>query len=390
MLVMGSIRTRDDTGKLYIDFRYHGERCREQTSLTDTRTNRHKLEKLLQRMEAEITLGTFDYRRYFPTSVMAAKFETQHALLGNGKAIPSFSEFVAQWFVENTPRWKRSMQSTVECNLRVHLNPYFGELPIHVISKADILGFRAELAKLKSSGRHLSNDRINHLMTTLRMIINDASDRMGFVSPWQNIRPLPIPRTEVEPFTLGEVQRFIANVREDFRNYYTVRFFTAMRTGEIDGLKWEYVDFEKRLILVRETIVEGRPETPKTSSSYRDIHMPSLVFDALRKQEGVTRNKNEYVFCARNGATLSHRNITRRIWHPTLKQLGFKKRRPYQTRHTCATLWLAAGENPEWIARQMGHANTKMLFERYSRFVPNLTRQDGSAFERLLVQKMIR
>ena len=57
--------------------------------------------------------------------------------------------------------------------------------------------------------------------------------------------------------------------------------------------------------------------------------------------------------------------------------------RPYQTRHTAATLWLAAGENPEWIARQLGHS-AQMLFSTYARFVPNLTRRDGSAFEALL------
>ena len=59
-----------------------------------------------------------------------------------------------------------------------------------------------------------------------------------------------------------------------------------------------------------------------------------------------------------------------------------------QTRHTAATLWLAAGEAPEWIARQMGHASTEMLFKVYSRYVPNLTRKDGSAFERLLDEQM--
>jgi integrase len=53
-------------------------------------------------------------------------------------------------------------------------------------------------------------------------------------------------------------------------------------------------------------------------------------------------------------------------------------------RHTAATLWLAAGESPEWIARQLGHTSTQMLFKVYSRFVPNLTRQDGSAIDRLL------
>ncbi|MDX2503423.1 MAG: site-specific integrase, partial [Gammaproteobacteria bacterium] len=35
-------------------------------------------------------------------------------------------------------------------------------------------------------------------------------------------------------------------------------------------------------------------------------------------------------------------------------------------------------------ARQMGHSTTEMLFRVYSRYVPNLTRNDGSAFEKLL------
>jgi len=61
-----------------------------------------------------------------------------------------------------------------------------------------------------------------------------------------------------------------------------------------------------------------------------------------------------------------------------------KYRNPYQTRHTYATLLLAAGESPEWIAQQMGHITTTMLFRVYSRYVPNLTREDGSAFDRYI------
>lgn len=79
--------------------------------------------------------------------------------------------------------------------------------------------------------------------------------------------------------------------------------------------------------------------------------------------------------------------MTKRVWYPLLAYLGLEKRRPYQTRHTAATLWLASGEAPEWIARQMGHTSTEMLFRVYSRYVPNLTRQDGSAFERLLAAR---
>jgi integrase len=92
----------------------------------------------------------------------------------------------------------------------------------------------------------------------------------------------------------------------------------------------------------------------------------------------------EYVFCNRAGEPIDTNNFTKRVWYPLLRHLGLTLRRPYQTRHTAAALWLAAGETPEWIAKTMGHASTEMLFRVYSRFVPNMTRRDGSAMDRLL------
>jgi integrase len=114
--------------------------------------------------------------------------------------------------------------------------------------------------------------------------------------------------------------------------------------------------------------------------------MNEAVYQALLRQEKATRKLSPFVFCNREGKPLDHVNVTKRVWYPLLRHLGLTLRRPYQTRHTAATLWLGSGENPQWIARQMGHASTEMLFKVYARFVPNLTRQDGSAFERLLLQ----
>jgi integrase len=107
------------------------------------------------------------------------------------------------------------------------------------------------------------------------------------------------------------------------------------------------------------------------------------------RQEAATRELSEYVFCNREGKPLDNKNFTDRVWSPLLRHLGLNLRRPYQMRHTAATLWLAAGEAPEWIARQLGHSSTEMLFRVYSRYVPNLTRRDGSAIDRLLTSRLI-
>lgn len=80
-----------------------------------------------------------------------------------------------------------------------------------------------------------------------------------------------MPKSDVQPFTLEEVNQIISHVRSDHRNYYTVRFFTGMRTGEIDGLKWKYVDYDSRFILIRQTIVAGQVDYTKTDGSQREI-----------------------------------------------------------------------------------------------------------------------
>ena len=397
---MGSINIRKETGNLVLDFRFRNYRCREHTALEDSPANRKKLQKILDRIELEIKLGSFEYARFFPGSKLAARFggaalaPTPAPAAPIAAAIsalpaaarPSFSQFAETWQQESAVAWRRSYQRTVRDIVRKHLEPAFGQRDVGSLSREELLQFRSELAKVKGRKKEtLSPRRINAVMNVLTLILNEASDRWKFTTPCYNIKPLRLPKSDVEPFTLEEVRLILDRVREDYRDYLLVRFFTGMRTGEADGLKWQYVDFERRQILVRETIVQGiEGEDTKTPGSAREIQMSQIVFEALQRQRSRTASLGGYVFCNRAGQPLDHNNFTKRVWYPLLRHLGLKPRRPYQMRHTAATLWLAAGENPEWIARQMGHASTEMLFKVYSRFVPNLTRQDGSAFERIV------
>lgn len=398
---MASINVR--RGKLFVDFRYQKIRCREQTALSDTQANRRKLQKLLKQIEADIRLGTFVYSQCFPGSPKAAYFAKQDALakcqrtamLGKYEVVSNelqgnssirFYDFAQEWYEENEVRWKESYKDNMRIYLGSYLIPKFGDQCVDQITRPDILKFRALLVKPKTNGKKLSADFINHIMTPLRMILNEAADRYGFRTPFENIKQLRVEKRDVNPFSLDEVNQFLSVVKPDFVNYFKVRFFTGMRSSEVDGLKWKYVDFERKIISIRETYVHGRMDTTKTTGSHRDIQMSSVVLDALVSQRKVTGHQR-FVFSNSVGNPLDKRNVRERIWKPALKAMGMRYRRPYETRHTAATLWLAAGEAPEWIARQMGHTTTKMLFEVYSRYVPNLTRQDGSAFEKLLQSK---
>lgn len=396
---MVNIRTRPESGCLFLDFRYRGIRCREQTTLQDTPTNRRTLESLANRIKREIAKGSFDYRAFFPDSPRAAQFDQEgmgqpadaatslhvRAAETPRSASPTLGEFAETWYQENLPRWRGTHAETIRGTLDQHILPHFKLRPLAQITRAELLAFRAELGKLtKKNGDGLSPSRINHIMTPLRMLLAEASERHEFITPFRNIKPLRLPKLDIHPFSLEEVNRLLEKVRKDWRPYLAVRFFTGMRTGEVNGLEWKHIDFDQDLILVRQTIVKGKLENTKTDGSMRDIPMVPMVRAALLEQRKLMPKDCRWVFAQGNGEPINLVNFTNRVWHPLLRHLGYARRRPYQTRHTAATLMLGSGENPEWVARMLGHANTEMLFRVYSRFVPNLTRNDGRAFMGLL------
>ena len=101
-------------------------------------------------------------------------------------------------------------------------------------------------------------------MGVLRLIMESAADEYGFANPMTTVKRLKQVRPEIQPFSLDEVQLILNSVREDYRNYLIVRFFTGLRTGEVNGLTWKHIDFRGRRILVRETYANGRVEGLKT------------------------------------------------------------------------------------------------------------------------------
>lgn len=404
---MSSVRARKD-GRLFFDFRFEGERCRELSQLQDTPANRRKMEKVLAVIDNDIAAGTFVYERVFPGSKKTRRLTRATRPDAPGIVVPDditrrqdvplFTDFVQIWMQEKRIEWRLSYREAVESIVETHLLPRFGNLRIGDIHRADVLQFRSALADQRNGnaskgthdGKRLAPATINRIVGMLGMIAAEASLRYGVDNPCTGIKRLKLQRQDVSPFTLEEMRAILANVRKDYRPYLTLRFFTGLRSGEVHGLKWKYVDFASREVLIRETYQNGRTEYTKTDGSQREVQMSELVRGALiaMRPDGFERNPgqfdDEYVFRTRTGQPIDNSNFVDRVWKPLLRRLNLTYRRPYNMRHTCATLWLAAGEAPEWIARQLGHTTTEMLFRTYSRYVPNLVRRDGVAFDHMI------
>lgn len=384
---MASVRRRSDTGMLFLDFRFEGRRHRPPLEWIDTPANRRHATRLLEGIDRDIAAGAFDPQHPFADLAGGGRTSRRVDRPLSPTALPRFDVFARQWLQENAPRWRPATRMAMRGIVDVHLAPRLKNLRIDQVTRAGVLRLRADLCEPAGpSQKTLSPKRVNSVIDVLRAILTEAVRHFGIAAVASDIPRLRQQRPVVRPFSLGEIHRILDAAAPTDRDYLLVRFFTGMRTGEIDGLTWDHVDFAARRIRIRQSWSSRRLQRPKTPASERDIAMSPPVMAALQRQAAVTRPLGAYVFCNRVGNPLATNSVSERMWRPLLERVGLPYRRIYQTRHTAATLWLAVGENPAWIARQLGHSNSQLLFSTYARFIPDATHRDGIAMQRLLAR----
>ena len=279
-----------------------------------------------------------------------------------------------EWFADMSIAWRPTYRTAVETIIRQHLLPRFGTRPLQELSRGELLRFRTELAT--QADRPLGNARINQVLGVLRSVCNEGSERYGMPRLLDNVRPLPQERVDIRPLSLAEVRTFLTAVRADYRDYYELRFCSGLRSAEVDALQVRHVCDDRSAIEVDQAVIDGRIGPPKNVYSRRAVEIPAPLHLRITKLcRG--KSKSDFLFATRTGMPRDTRTIAKRVWHPTLQKAGLPRLRQYATRHTAATLWLASGESPAWIARQLGHATTEMLHRRYSKFVRNAVGIDG-------------
>ncbi len=301
--------------------------------------------------------------------------------------MPTFREFSDQWIEEGRPRWKPSTLVQYRNALKKQLVPAFGLLRLTAVTESSIL---QRVTAWSDSG--LSARRINMVVVLLKGILKAARRRhLVNADPSAEIRLLPEPRTEVDPLSLTEIERFLQACPEYWRPYFVTAFKTGARPGELAALKWGDVDLKHATARISAARARGLEGEPKTPTSRRDLDLLPEVVDALRAQRqalsrrrlksGVGRRcrPEDYVFVGPQGGYLNVNFIREHVWKTALDLAKLRRRVFYQTRHTFASNALATGEDPSWVARMLGHKTLEILFGTYARFIPHRTRRDGAA-----------
>jgi integrase len=172
-----------------------------------------------------------------------------------------------------------------------------------------------------------------------------------------------------------------------------------MRRGEVLGLRWRDVDFDRGTVTIQQTlgVVHGRRimnENPKNRSSNRTIPVAPEVMDALRSHklrqneqrlESAEWEDNGLVFSTYQGRPIGPRHL-QRDFERWVKVAGVPRIRIHDQRHTHASIGLQEGASLKAMSERLGHAKTSTTLDIYAHVTAqqhqDVSDKIGAAFSR--------
>jgi integrase len=305
--------------------------------------------------------------------------------INSGKQTPFstilFRDFVEKHFIPLVlPNLKPSTRNNYRITLNTHLLPAFGNRKLCEIGTLEIQQF--VLRKIEEGLGWESVSRFRNLLSTVF-----AKAKLwkfyGGDNPAAGVElPEKTAVREKQVLTLEQIANLLCVLQGAYRAMIAVGIFTGLRVGEILGLRWEYVDFERKQIHVRQTVYRGTVGTPKTKRSRRSVPMPEYLYNELaahyRRSE--QRDGPELVFQTRNGTAFSDTNVLHRVIKPAGKAIGAPWLNWHAFRRTLCTLFQEAGGSVKDAQLQLGHANAAITLEHYT--------VGSSEQQRLTVEKL--
>jgi integrase len=285
----------------------------------------------------------------------------------------TLGEFAKRWQDKYGCLRKPSTFKAQVSHLRVHIIPALGTLRLNELIKEEQQRFVACLAK-KVRRKTLLN-----VLQTLSVILNTAKE-WGYVCEGMSLKRLALPPREARKtprfFTAEEARRIIAAAREPYATIYAVAAMTGMRAGELLGLRITDIDFERRLILVQQSLWHGKLQSVKSAMSVRALPLPNALAYHLKNYLQTWRpNPEELLFTTRLGTPIDASKLTQRRLQPLLKKLGIARAGLHAFRHTCASLLVEQGISMRIAQQQLGHSDPRITLAIYSHVIGDSHRQ---------------
>lgn len=343
-----------------IVFSWQGKQRKETLeNMEPTPANIKYATRLADEIKKKIAAGIFEYAVYFPNSAIAKS---------DPAADVTLKDMSDRWLATKG-RLSAATLSQYKNALVFWQKKFGADRPLTAIPHSEIAG-------VVGSHPWPTAKLCNNYLIPLRGLFELLGrDRPELDNPMRGVNNTKHQKSPPDPLSAEEMESVLAHMAKQYDPrvvaYFEFMFTTGVRPEEAIAVRWQDIDWNHGTIRIQVAkTFKGTVKALKTSET-RDVDLVERAMNALRTMKQYTYLKTEEVFENPVTGKSWHDERSQRdhYWAPTLKRKGIRHRRAYQTRHTYATIALMSGVNPAYIARQLGHANPKMVFTTYAKWI---------------------
>jgi len=309
----------------------------------------------------------------------------------------TYGEYLDRWLEAIKANVRTSTQKRYSILVRVHVKPALGQVKLRDL-RPD--GLRAVYAKLLDQKSGLSPTTVRLVHTLIRKSLADAvNDGILASNPAARVRPPRRADFEAKPPTAEEVAKILTTADETddrLTGLWTVLALTGARLGELLGLSWDDVSWDRNALEIRralEDVDEGAPvlDAPKTNRARRLLTLGKDAVAALRAHRarqnaerlrlGEAYSDYGLVFPTSVGTALYERNVIRAFKAALRRAKVRDDIRIHDLRHYHITEAAHAGVSVKALSTRVGHASVAFTLDRYAHAFESADRDVADAVE---------
>ena len=296
---------------------------------------------------------------------------------------------------------KDSTAYLYERQAKLYLRPALGNIPLETLKAHTVQRLYNLLSQEHDGQPALSAKSIKNIHGVLHKALQQAV-LLNYIryNPTTACVLPKIVKKEIHPLTDQQTAQLLNLLKgSKYEIPLTVDLFTGLREGELLGLMWDCVDFEKGTILVNKQLRRSQRKggtyyfSPPKNNRARSISLaPSVVLlfrlqklaqNSMRMEAGDAWQENGLVFSNQTGGYLSYRTVYD-CFKRIVKKIGSPATRFHDLRHTYAVACIKSGDDIKTVQENLGHATAAFTLDVYGHVTKQMKRDSAQRMEQFI------
>ena len=352
------------------------------------------------KFRAQISLHGSRKSKTFSAPLLAEKWVKGETKGVSDDGPLTIAKFLHEWLLIHKRALKPKTVYQYQNTIAKHINPGIGVVRLDTLRLRDVESF---YTRLQEQG--VSNRSVRLIHNILHCALEKAVKYDYIIKNPTNGADLPrYTYEEMKILDPSEVNRFLVTAMgtPEYALFY-LAVTTGMRMGELFGLKWSDVNWQRATIYVQRQsqFIPGEgyqfAET-KTRSGKRVIDLSNGAMEALQKEKerlnarkvfaGDRWEENDLIFPNSVGRSRDATN-TRIALNRILKASGVTKIRFHDLRHTAASILLNSNVPLIKVSRMLGHSKPSVTLDIYTHLINDQSREAANVMDRLVTPILV-